>query len=71
MSFPHLWLGEIVVDRFSLQVPDESSPGIYTLGAGMYNPLHEGRAPVMDAAGQQLPDGTAPLTQLRVDGSTD
>ena len=63
--------GEIVVDRFSLRVAEGASPGVYTLGVGMYNSLDGIRAPVTDAAGQPLPDGTAPLAQLRVEGSAD
>ena len=63
--------GEIVVDRFTLQISEDASPGVYTLGTGMYNLLDGIRVPVTDAVGRPLPDYIAPLTKLYVEGSGD
>jgi hypothetical protein len=68
----HTWQpGEIVVDQISLQVSPEASPGFYTLGVGMYNPLDGVRVPATDAEGRTLRDATVTLTQLSVAQAAD
>lgn len=58
--------GEIVIDRQTLTVSDEASPGIYDLLVGLYNPVAGVRLPVTMAQGTAAPQDHVRLASLIV-----
>jgi hypothetical protein len=57
--------GEVVVDEFSLTLPEDLSPGRYRLVTGMYDLATGQRLPATDAAGQPLPDDMVVLLEMQ------
>ncbi len=49
--------GEIIADRYTVTVPPDTPPGLYTLKVGFYDPDTYARLPATDARGQGLGDG--------------
>ena len=68
-AFPtSLWLpGDVVVDARPITLPADLSPGAYSLHAGWYRLDDFSRLPVIDAAGQAVPDGSIPLLSLEIE----
>lgn len=48
---------ETITDAYTLSLPPETPPGIYTLKVGFYDPDTYARLPATDGAGQALGDG--------------
>jgi hypothetical protein len=67
-SYPtFLWgAGERIPDRYDLALPADLPPGEYVVQVGMYRRDTLKRLPVMDAAGQPVPDDRIILAKLRV-----
>jgi hypothetical protein len=57
--------GEVVVDEFSLTLPEHLSSGRYRLVTGMYDLATGQRLPATDAAGQPLPDDMVVLMEMQ------
>ena len=57
--------GEVVVDEFSLTLPEHLPPGRYRLVTGMYDLVTGRRLPATDAAGQPLPDDMVVLMEMQ------
>jgi len=57
---------EVVIDRFTLPVPDEAPPGDYDLTMGFYKWPTLERLPARDTAGQAVADGLVTLGQVHV-----
>lgn len=66
-GFPSVYwdVGDLVLSRFAMQVPRATSPGSYTLRAGMYTYPDIEVVPVVDAQGQPVDDGVV-LTTVTV-----
>lgn len=47
--------GEVLTDRYTLQVRQDAPPGEYRLEVGMYDAATGARLPVFDALGKRLP----------------
>ena len=59
--------GELVVDPYDLEVPDDAPPGEYVLAVGLYRWPDLARLPVRDDAGARLPEDRVSLTAVRVE----
>ncbi len=58
--------GDVVLSQHRLALPANSSPGVYTMMAGMYNPADGVRLPVLNAQNQTLINDAAPIGQITV-----
>jgi hypothetical protein len=57
---------EVIEDAHAIPLGDDLAPGAYELSVGMYDLESMARAPVFDAAGNQLPDGRIVLGVVQV-----
>jgi hypothetical protein len=48
--------GQVIVDEYSIALPEEVPPGPYQVAAGLYDAATGDRLPLTDAAGTQVPD---------------
>ncbi len=60
--------GDVIIDVRRLDVPELSAGQTVYVRVGMYLPADLSRLPVLDSAGQLLPDGIVPLLAAQVDG---
>jgi len=61
------WLaGEFVLDQHQLELPNGLEPGLYTIVAGLYDPISAVRLSAVDGQGQPLPDGRATLQEISI-----
>ena len=61
------WLaGEFVLDHHQLQLPNDLEPGLYTLVAGLYDPISAVRLSGIDEQGQPLPDDRAIVREISI-----
>jgi hypothetical protein len=59
--------GEGVVDEHRLSLPADLPPGEYRIEVGMYDAETQARLPVLDAAGQPVPDGVVRLGEAALE----
>ena len=63
-----LWpAGQTLLDQRILDLPDESPPGVYQVGVGLYNPVNGNRLPVYDATGTAQPNSVARVLTINYD----
>ncbi len=48
--------GQVIVDEYSIALPEEAPPGQYRVAVGLYDAATGHRLPLTDAAGAQVPD---------------
>ncbi len=59
--------GEIVADRYHVQLASATPPGIYSLGIGLYDPASGDRLFVYGPGGDRLPDDRVMLGNVEVE----
>lgn len=59
-------IGELIDDRYSLQIPGDMPPGDYVVEVGMYDPETLARLPVLDDQGQRVAEDRIVLGRVRV-----
>lgn len=59
--------GEVLADRYHVDLPSATSPGIYPLGIGLYDPASGDRLPVYGPGGDRLPDDRVMLRNIEVE----
>ncbi|MBN1259329.1 MAG: hypothetical protein JXB35_01495, partial [Anaerolineae bacterium] len=58
--------GEVVAETYTLEIPQDAPPGIYTLFTGVYDPQTVTRLAVVDAAGERYVNDEVPWFTIRV-----
>jgi hypothetical protein len=61
-------VGEVVIDKFVIAIPDEAPSGDYDLAMGFYQWPSLERLPVLDVAGQTATDNAVILGQVHITG---
>ncbi len=60
------WAGEVIQDEHTLDTGLDLPPGVYTLSAGMYDPVTALRLPVIGPTGEHSPKDRVVLGSVRV-----
>ncbi len=59
-------IGEMIDDRYGLQIAENTPPGDYTIEVGMYDPGTLVRVPVLDDQGNRVAEDRVALSTVRV-----
>jgi hypothetical protein len=67
-AYPTSWWarGDVIADSRTLEIPAAAEEGMYRILVGLYRWPTMERLPVMNHAGEELPNGIVPLCEVQV-----